>query len=288
MTTASSATATTTRRRPAATTPPPAAAPVPTPTPATDTPLPQIARFPDFPPRNDMMNPRHLHDDAIQSALRMHLGNPDTTIVLGEVPIAREVAQGRAGVRIPDLLIAFNVRRARILAQQGYAISEQGKPPDFVLEVASNTTSRVDETAKLLDYAAFGVTEYWLFDPDWGRRYAQGLMGWTLVDNRYAAIPIYEYAPGRHCGYSAVLGLYVCWERGRLRWYDPVAGYLRTHDEERDERIIAESRLDAERDGRIVAETRLDAERERRIAAEAEAERLRNELARRPADNEGQ
>ena len=39
---------------------------------------------------------------------------------------------------------------------------------------------------------------------------------------------------------------------------------------------------------RIVAETLLDEERERRIAAEAEAERLRNELARRPADNEGQ
>ena len=274
MTTASSAAAATTRRRPAPTAPPPAAAPTPAPVPATDAPLPQIARFPDFPPRNDMMNPRHLHDAAIQSALRMHLSNPDTTIVLGEVPIAREVAQARAGVRIPDLLIAFNVRRARILAQQGYAISEQGKPPDFVLEVASNTTSRVDETAKLLDYAAFGVTEYWLFDPDWGRRYARGLTGWMLVDNRYAAIPIYEYAPGRHCGYSAVLGLYVCWEHGRLRWYDPVAGYLRTHDEERD--------------GRIAAETRLDAERERRIAAEAEAERLRNELARRPAGNEGQ
>ena len=256
MTTASSAAATTTRRRTAATAPPPAAAP----TPATDAPLPQVARFPDFPPRNDMMNPRHLHDAAIQSALRMHLGNPDTTIVLGEVPIAREVSRGRAGVRIPDLLIAFNVRRARILAQQGYAISEQGKPPDFVLEVASNTTSRVDETAKLLDYAAFGVTEYWLFDPDWGRRYAQGLMGWTLVNNSYTAIPIYEYAPGRHCGYSAVLGLYVCWEHGRLRWYDPVAGYLRTHDEERDGRI----------------------------AAEAEAERLRNELARHLAGNEGQ
>ena len=254
-------------RPPAPLTPATDARPAKDATPASD-------RFPDFPPRNDMMNPRHLHDAAIQSALRMHLGNPDTTIVLGEVPIAREVSQGRAGVRIPDLLIAFNVRRARILAQQGYAISEQGKPPDFVLEVASNTTSRVDETAKLLDYAAFGVTEYWLFDPDWGRRYARGLMGWTLVNNSYAAIPIYEYAPGRHCGYSAVLGLYVCWEHGRLRWYDPVAGYLRTHDEERDERIIAE--------------TRLDAERERRIAAEAEAERLRNELARRPAGNEGQ
>ena len=254
------------------------ATPYPGPVSAPDT-MPGVAKFPDYPPRADTMNTRHLHDHAAQSALRLHLGNADTTIVLGELPLSRYVPRGRAGVRIPDLLIAFNIRRAHILEQDGYAISEQGKPPDFVLEVASDSTSRIDETQKWQDYAAFGVTEYWLFDPDWGKRYRQGLIGWRLVDGSYQRIAIYEYAPGMHYGYSEVLGLYLCWEYGRLRWYDSATGYLRTHDEERHARI-------AERGARIAVQTQRDEERAARIAAQAENRRLREELARLRAASE--
>ena len=262
-----------------------AAPPTPAPASAPDT-MPAVAKFPHYPPRADTMNTRHLHDHAAQPALRLHLGNPDTTIVLGELPLSRDVPRGRAGVRIPDLLIAFNIRRAHILEQDGYAISEQGKPPDFVLEVASDSTSRIDETLKWQDYAAFGVTEYWLFDPDWGKRYRQGLIGWTLVDGSYRPIPIYEYAPGMHYGYSAVLGLYLCWEHGRLRWYDPAAGYLRTHDET--DRALHEERSAriAERNARIAVQTQRDEERGARIAAEAENRRLREEVARLRAESE--
>ena len=263
---------------------------------------PAIARFPDFPPRNDIMNTRHLHDHGHQPALRRYLGNPDTTIVLGEVPIAWDIPRRRADVRIPDLLVAFNVRPDRILDQKGYAIRQEGKPPDFVLEVASDTTSRQDETVKRRDYAAFRITEYWLFDPDWGQRYEAGLIGWTLVNGRYELITIHEYAPGMYYGYSAVLELYVCWEHGRLRWYDPAARrYLRSYDEEQDNgiaveaqrdeehsgRIAAETQREEEHSGRIAAETQRDEERSGRIvaeaqrdAAEAEVRRLQNEIAR--------
>ena len=242
---------------------------------ATAAPASAVARFPDFPPRNDMMNPVHLHDYGNQPALRLHLGNPDTTIVLGEVPIAREVPLGRTGVRIPDLLVAFNVDTEHILAQMGYAINEIGKPPDLVLEVASNTTSRRDETVKRRDYAAFGVPEYWLFDPDWGRRYERGLIGWTLVDGEYEAIPIHQDAPDEHYGYSAVLGLYVCWEHRRLRWYDAAVGYLRSHDEERLDRITAEYALGQERTARLSTEQVLDQERAAHLSAEQALERER-------------
>lgn len=248
---------------------------------------PALAQFPDFPPRYDMMNTRHLHDAGNQPALRLHLGHPDTTVVLGEVPVAWDVPKGRAGVRIPDLLIAFNIRHAHVLAQKGYAIREQGKPPDFVLEVASDYTSRTDEIAKWRDYASFGVTEYWLFDPDWGLRYARGLTGWTLGPQQYEPIAIHESAPGLHHGYSAVLGLYVCWEHGALRWYDTAAGYLMTHDEERSGRIAERDGRIAERNIRIAEQQGRISERNNRIAAEAEldaalseAQRLREEIAR--------
>ena len=277
--------------------------------PAWDAPAPaEIEQFPDFPPRDDMMNPIYLHDPGHQAALRLHLGNPDTTIVLGEVPIARTVRGARRGVRIPDLLVAFQIRRAHILAQHGYAINEQGKPPDFALEIASDTTAQIDETRKLVDYANFGVTECWLFDPDWGKRYATGLSGWRLVNGRYELIPIYNSGPDLYYGYSAVLGLQVCWEYGQLRWYDPeTESYLLTHYDERQGRIAAESEVmlergsriaaealaDIERDGRLAeegrrlaAESRADLERDGRLTAEAEVQRLQAEIARLRAGQE--
>ncbi len=270
----------------------PSAPTMPQPDATADAPVP--AQFPDFPPRADMMNTTYFHDDGNQAALRLHLGNPETTIVLGEVPIAWDVPAGRAGVRIPDLLVAFNIRRARVIAQKGYSIREQGKPPDFVLEVASDNTARRDEIRKREDYAAFGIAEYWLFDPDWGQRYEAGLTGWTLVNGNYEPIPIHQYAPGMYYGYSAVLGLYVCWEHGKLRWYDPDAGYLRTHDEEHSDRIAAETRhnaaetrrivveleRDLERDARIAAEARLENAETQRDEAQAEIQRLQDEVAR--------
>ena len=229
--------------------------------------LPASARFPWLPPRDDMMNPRYLHDLGHQPSLRRHLGDPDTTIVLGEVPVSRTLPRGRAGIRRPDLLIAFNVRRARILAQEGYAISEQGKPPDFVLEIASNTTSRRDENEKWHDYANFGITEYWLFDPDWGRRYTAGLIGWRLVNGRYRRIPIRRCGENMYYGDSAVLGLQVCWEHGQLRWYDPIAArYLDTFDSIANERDAAFR----ERDNALAETRRLQAEIARLRAARRE------------------
>ena len=61
--------------------------------------------------------------------------------------------------------MAFNVTPATVVAQMGYAIEVQGKPPDFALEVASVTTALNDYTRKRDDYAAFGIPEYWRFGP---------------------------------------------------------------------------------------------------------------------------
>ena len=154
-----------------------------------------------------------------------------------------------------------------------------------MLEVASDSTAPNDELDKRLEYADFGITEYWMFDPDWGRRYAARLMGWTLVGDRYEPIAVRRYAPDRYYAWSAVLGLYVCWEHGRLRWYDPAAGaYLLSHDEERSHRIAAETQRDAaeaqreqESSERMVAEVQRERERRERVAAETQREQERNE-----------
>ena len=229
-------------------------------------------RFPDFPPRDDMQNSLHLDDPGHQATLRRHFGSGDTVIVLSEIPVRWTPGQ-REGHRIPDLLVAFDVDRPLAIEQNGYSIGDQGKPPDLVLEIASQSTGEEDYTAKRIDYAAFGIPEYWRFDPSGGQHHDAPLAGDRLVDGTYQPIEINQAGQGRLWGHSDILNLDFCWEEGRLRWWDPAAErYLETHDEEADARIAAEAQSEAEREARIAAEAQSEAEREARIAAEAQSE----------------
>jgi hypothetical protein len=212
------------------------------------------ATFPEFPPRDDMQNPIYLSDPAHQPALRRHFGSADATIVLGETPVGWRPSQ-RQGLLIPDLLISFNINRAGVIARKGYSIEEQGKPPDFVLEVASPTTGRNDYTTKREGYANYGVLEYWRFDPTGGQLYPAGLAGDRLVSNAgegqggaYVPIAINRVDSDRFWGRSVALGLDLCWEHSQLRWYDPASQhYLRTYDDSEEDRIAETARADAAR-----------------------------------------
>lgn len=235
-----------------------------------------VREFPEYPPRDDMQNAIHLHKPSHQTALSRHLGDEYTTIVLSEMPLGWN-PEHTAGVLIPDLLVAFNVDPAAGITQWGYAINDRGKPPDFVLEIASKNTARNDETNKRRGYAGYGVTEYWRFDPS-GRYYRNLLAGDRLVNGEYQPIQIVQMEEGMYWGVSAALNLYVCWERGLLRWYDPVAErYLLTHNEEADGRIAAEKERDLEREARIVAERQRDDERAARVALEERVRQLEAE-----------
>ena len=225
--------------------------------------------FPEFPPRDDMQNPLHLYLPGYLTTLRRHFGSPESNLVLSEVPLGNSPRQ-RRGILIPDLTVAFDVNVEAVIDQWGYAIEVQGRPPDFVLEVASPSTARNDEAGKREGYQSYGVPEYWRFDPSGGRRYRQALAGDRLVSGTYQPVTI-DTDGFRHWGHSEALGLTVCWEDGQLRWWDPVdQRYLATHDEE------AEGRL-AERDAHL-------AERDARLAAEARIRELEAELARRPGN----
>ena len=199
--------------------------------------------FPYFPPRDDLQNSLFLDGPAHQAALEAHLGNRETTIVLSEIPVRWTPSQ-QEGHRIPDLLIAFGVDREQAVVQNGYSIRDLGKPPDFVLEVASVRTADNDVTGKRRDYAAFGIPEYWRFDPTGGRRYDAPIAGDRLVNGAYLPVEISEVEPGHLHGHSDILNLDPCWDNGQLRWYDPETGqHLRTFLEEREGRIEAEARV---------------------------------------------
>lgn len=186
---------------------------------------PSQVRFPDPPERepDDMTSFDHLASTGSVYLLIKHLGNPETTLVAGEHYLAPHPTTSLSGLHYPDLLIAFDVDPARYSASNAYVISEQGKPPDFVLEIASRKTGRIDTTVKRRNYAALGIPEYWRFD-ETGEFHRSRLAGDRLRDGKYAALEVEELSDGVLQGYSEALNLYLRWEDGQLGWHDPETG----------------------------------------------------------------
>ena len=177
-------------------------------------------RFPDFPPRDDMQNYLHLYRRSIISSLIIHFGNSDTTLIASEIPVAPSLSN-RSDLRIPDMIVVFDCDVEDIIDCNGYAIDENGKPPDLALEVASRTTGKIDYTAKRKDYARYGISEYWRFDDTGGRHHDTSLAGDRLVDGEYVPIEIEMLGDGDMRGYSEVLGLYLHWEDGSVEVLRP-------------------------------------------------------------------
>ena len=158
-------------------------------------------------------------------------------------------------------------------ASNAYVIGEQGKLPDFVLEIASRSSGRKDTGPKREAYAALGIPEYWRFD-ETGRFHGVKLAGDRLVDGEYLPIEVEELPDGSMQGYSAALNLSLRWvpserppyregparglERGQLAWHDPATGRpIATLEDERARADTAEAERNAERDARLTPEARV-------------------------------
>ena len=232
-------------------------------------------RLPDPPecPEDKMTSFDHLTINGNAHYLARHLGSPETTLVAGDRYLVVRPTRNLAGSRYPDLLVALGVDPGRYRESNGYVIAEQGKPPDFVLEIASESTGAVDVGAKREDYAALGIPEYWRFDgTETGRHHGSRLAGDRLVEGEYVPIPTDELPDGSLQGYSAALDLNIRWANGELVFYDPATGRpIATFEDER-------ARADAEREARLTAETERAAAETEREAAEARIRELEERL----------
>lgn len=133
----------------------------------------------------------------------------------------------------PNLYVAFGVDKVAIRRRNGYVVWEAGKPPDFALEVASESTNARDTAEKPGLYASVGITEYWRVDPTGGELYGYALAGDVLVDGVYHPIELHTEEDGTIWGYSGVLNLCLCWnpswdwdvdDESKLRFYDRKTG----------------------------------------------------------------
>ncbi len=149
----------------------------------------------------------------------------------------------------PDCYVVFGLTDAAVesLSLEGdntYLLWEVGKAPDFILEIGSPSTARVDLENKRELYAELGVTEYWHFDATGGEFYGEPLVGEQLVDGEYRRLEMRRESDGRVWSHSEALNLDLWWTDGDLRLWDPAAGsWLLRREEERAGRVAAESRV---------------------------------------------
>ena len=192
---------------------------------------------------------------------------------LGDIYIYYLDEYGRRERVAPDALIALGVTREDAGEDESYFVERLGKPPDFVMEIASRSTHRVDLEAKPPVYAQIGVSEYWLLDPFGGRYYGFPLRGMRLIDGEYVEIEMEELEDGALRGHSEVLDLDLYWMDGDFRIRDPSTGrwlVLPTQDD-LEARATAEARAIAAEETSAAAEARAIAAEETSAAAEARA-----------------
>jgi Uma2 family endonuclease len=118
--------------------------------------------------------------------------------------------------RDPDVLVAKGVLKHQ---RRSYRPWEEKKLPCTLFEIVSRKTWRIDAHVKPAEYAAAGVKEYFLFDPE-GRYLDPVLQGYRTVKGKPVALK--PAADGSLL--SKQLGLRLVPEGGMLRLYDLKTG----------------------------------------------------------------
>ena len=269
-----------------------------------------------WPPAHHLLTERDLPWEEDEEDMAVHTAHDQISLDLraglerryrdrGDVLVAHELLvyfdgakpSRRSARRLsPDLLVAFGVPRRD---RGSFTVWDEGRAPDFVLEILSEGTWRKDVGEKVALYEAMGVREYFLFDPH-GRAEPR-LQAWAYRDAgpKPAEVPVNPSRRRRALAgravcigekrmrgiHSEALGLCLChtdpWppvenvrpDAGKVRWFDPVATRLLETYQESDLRQAEDARA-AEARARA-AEQRARAAEERASAMAAELEALR-------------
>ena len=212
----------------------------------------------------------------VGAALDRYYQARDDVYVVGNLLLYYQ--EGDPGKSIsPDLMVVLGAPKH---IRSSYRLWEEPKAPDFVLEIASESTHRIDRGEKRDLYAGMGVLEYWQYDPV-GNYLEPPLLGFRLVEDRYLPISATAQEGGMLALRSEVLGLELHLRPGApvreaLHFYDPVRGeYLRTYREEAQARREAEGRLEQTEGQLRQTQDRLQEEQAARQALETELRELR-------------
>lgn len=210
-------------------------------------------------------------------ALRHHFRARQDVYVSGNLLLYYEEGNPAAAVA-PDCFVVFGIAK---YDRRIYKLWEEGKVPDFVLEITSKKTAEYDQRDKPKLYAKLGIAEYWQYDPT-GDYLNPILQGNRLTPQGYVPIPR-AHPFGHDYGLpSRVLGLDLWVRCDELRFFDPAGQVWLLNYREIDEERLDFARQ-AEHERQRAEQERLQAEQERRRAEQAdrraEQERQRAEQA---------
>ncbi len=136
------------------------------------------------------------HTVAVQ-ALECLLGAYVRKHLLGKVRSEKALIVMPRNDYEPDVLFYGSEKAEAITPDQ-----VKYPPPDFIAEVLSPSTTRIDRTIKFVDYAANGVAEYWIIDP-----VLQSVEQYILEGDRYA--PAGTFSNGQDISSSRITGFVI-------------------------------------------------------------------------------
>ncbi len=207
----------------------------------------------------------------VHEGLRLYLQERRDDFVLEcDLLIYYEERNPKASVA-PDIFVVLGVPGGKRLT---YLLWKEGKPPDFVLEVASSSTYQHDNDWKAALYARLGVREYWQFDVKGGLLDPR-LKAGRLVSGAYEPLQAIPSPVGELWMYSEVLGVQLRFDGGsRLLVWDPYQERYLSTDHEKARADDAARRAEGESIRAAEAERKEMASR----AELLEERRLREEL----------
>ncbi len=228
--------------------------------PAVERTPPSVAESVHYPDSDGHFLPAHpLQARAVinvRFALQHHFDKVDNAVLEGDMFMYYEEGNPAASIA-PDVYVVLD----HDLGGRGvYKFWEEGKPPDFALEVISPSSNIRNAVEKRALYARLGIGEYFLFQPDLQKR-GPRLVGYRLWGQSYEEMP----ADPDGAVHSTALGVSLRVEGANLRlrslasgrdyaWIEENPGNLETADAMVD---AAEARAEAEAEARRRAEARI-------------------------------
>lgn len=235
-----------------------------------------------------METERHrLQMDLLINTLNPWLAQRQSGYVGGNMFVYFSLAQVRnQDFKGPDVFVVLDVPRGE---RKSWVVWQEGKGPDVVIELLSESTAEIDKTRKKQTYQnQLKVAEYFWYDPfnpdDWA--------GFSLHGNHYQALALDNQkrliSPSLGLALVRWSGVYAGVEAVWLRWATLEGELLPTQEEslraetqraqteaKRAQAEAKRAQVEAER-AQAEAHARHEAE-QRAMAAEAELARLRSQ-----------
>ena len=220
-----------------------------------------------------------LASRQLEHALDLHLSRrrpAGTYALLGDQGLQRRGGGDPRKAPAPDIIVYLQA--PDLQGRQTFVLEADG-PPDLVMEILSEKTWKQDVGKKRGLYAAMGIGEYWIYDPQGHRpRGEPRVQGFRQAGGRYAEIAPTAVPrawngvrdPGPLWRSEVLQTSWGLDARGELRLRDPQTGDWYPTLAEHDRQFLARGQqLDA-KDQQIAAQGQQLGEKDRQIVAQGQ------------------